>query len=136
MTAAQLDPSTSSGITGSRKTYLSGSRGDLRVPMREVVLTTGDSVVLYDTSGPYTDSTQETDVRRGLPSLRGGWIAERGDTEAYDGRPSRPEDDGRRAGDLRNLDALFQTGDRRPLRGAGGAAVTQLAYARRGVITP
>jgi phosphomethylpyrimidine synthase len=136
MTAAQLDPSTSSGITGSRKTYLSGLRGDLRVPMREVVLTTGDSVVLYDTSGPYTDSTQETDVRRGLPSLRGGWIAERGDTEAYDGRPSRPEDDGRRAGDLRNLDALFQTGDRRPLRGAGGAAVTQLAYARRGVITP
>jgi phosphomethylpyrimidine synthase len=136
MTAAQLDPSTSSGVTGSRKTHLTGSRPDLRVPMREVVLTTGDSVVLYDTSGPYTDISQETDVRRGLPPLRGGWIAGRGDTEAYDGRPSRPEDDGRRPGDLRNLDALFQTGDRRPLRGAGGAAVTQLAYARRGVITP
>jgi phosphomethylpyrimidine synthase len=136
MTAAQLDPSTSSGISGSRKTHLTGSRPDLRVPMREVLLTTGDSVVLYDTSGPYTDTSQETDVRRGLPPLRGGWIAERGDTETYDGRPSRPEDDGRRAGDLRNLDALFETGDRRPLRGAAGATVTQLAYARRGVITP
>jgi phosphomethylpyrimidine synthase len=136
MTAAQLDPTTSSGISGSRKTHLTGSRPDLRVPMREVLLTTGDSVVLYDTSGLYTDTSQETDVRRGLPPLRGGWIAERGDTETYDGRPSRPEDDGRRAGDLRNLDALFETGDRRPLRGAGGATVTQLAYARRGVITP
>jgi phosphomethylpyrimidine synthase len=136
MTAAQLDPTTSSGISGSRKTHLTGSRPDLRVPMREVLLTTGDSVVLYDTSGPYTDTSQETDVRRGLPPLRGGWIAERGDTETYDGRPSRPADDGRRAGDLRNLDALFETGDRRPLRGAAGATVTQLAYARRGVITP
>jgi phosphomethylpyrimidine synthase len=134
--AAHIDRSTSSGVNGSRKTHLTGSRPDIRVPMREVLLTTGDSVVLYDTSGPYTDTTQETDVRRGLPPLRAGWIADRGDTEAYEGRPSRPEDDGRRAGDLRNLDALFPTGDRRPLRAAGGAAVTQLAHARTGLITP
>jgi phosphomethylpyrimidine synthase len=136
MTAAHIDRSASSGVNASRKTYLTGSRPGLRVPMREVVLTTGDSVVLYDTSGPYTDTAQQTDVTQGLPPLRGGWIAERGDTEAYEGRPPRPEDDGRGAGDLRNLDAVFRTGDRRPLRGADGAAVTQLAYARRGLITP
>jgi phosphomethylpyrimidine synthase len=80
----------------SSKTYLTGSRPDLRVPMREVRLTTGDSVVLYDTSGPYTDPDVATDYERGLPPLRAGWIAER---EPVDG------------------------------------AVTQLAYARRGVIT-
>jgi phosphomethylpyrimidine synthase len=82
----------------SSKTYLQGSRPDLRVPMREVHLTTGDSVVLYDTSGPYTDDTVTTDVNAGLPKLRAPWIVER----ANDGTP----------------------------------AVTQLAYARRGEITP
>jgi phosphomethylpyrimidine synthase len=119
----------------SRKVYLTGQRPGLRVPMREVVLTTGDSVVLYDTSGPYTDPEQATDVRRGLPQLRAPWIDGRGDTESYAGRPVRPEDDGRRAGDLRNLDAVFPAADRRPRRGAGGRAVTQLAYARRGEAT-
>jgi phosphomethylpyrimidine synthase len=107
----------------------------MRVPMREVVLTSGDSVVLYDTSGPYTDTGEETDVRRGLADVRGPWIAERGDTEAYDGRPVSAEDDGLRAGDLRNLDAVFGDGGRRPRRGRAGAAVTQLAYARAGVVT-
>ncbi len=87
MTAVD-DAPTSKGtpFPGSRKTYLQGSRPDLRVPMREVVLTTGDSVVLYDTSGPYTDETLCTDVRLGLPALRRDWIAERGDTTAYEGR--------------------------------------------------
>ncbi len=120
----------------SRKTYLVGSRADLRVPMREVLLSTGDAVVLYDTSGPYTETGFEVDVRRGLPALRDGWIAERGDTEAYVGRPVRPEDNGRpRAGD-RNLDEVFAGSDRLPRSAAGDRAVTQLRYARRGVITP
>jgi phosphomethylpyrimidine synthase len=117
----------------SRKVYLEGPRGQ-RVPMREVQLTTGDAVVLYDTSGPYTDDTVATDIRRGLAALRAPWIAERGDTEEYQGRDARPEDDGRRPGDLGNLDAVFDTAARKPLR-AKGDAVTQLAYARRGEIT-
>jgi phosphomethylpyrimidine synthase len=122
-----------------RKTYLVGSRDDLRVPMREVALTTGDRVVLYDTSGPYTDTSVTTDIRRGLQPLRAAWIAERGDTVEYDGRVALPTDDGyadaaRRDRSLNGLDAVFH-GSRRPRR-ATGAPVTQLAYARRGLITP
>ena len=124
-----------------RKAYREGSRPDLRVPYREVHLTDGRVVPLYDTSGPYTDPAHEPDVRRGLPALRDPWIRQRGDVEEYDGRESRPEDDGvrhtaPRGGDLRNLDAVFPGRPRRPLRGRGGAAVTQLAYAKRGVVTP
>ncbi len=104
----------------SSKTYLPGSRPDLRVPMREVRLTTGDSVVLYDTSGPYTDATVTTDVRRGLEPLRAAWIRERGDVEEYDGLIP---------------DGLPDAPRRRPLK-ATGRPVTQLAYARRGEITP
>ena len=136
MTAVAPRPATSSsGIPGSRKTYLPGSRPDLRVPMREVPLTTGDSVVLYDTSGPYTDPELRTDVRLGLPRLREPWIAERGDTEDYDGRPVQPVDNGRRAGDSRDLDRVFAATSR-PRRALPGRTVTQLAYARRGEITP
>ncbi len=120
----------------SRKTYLQGSRPDLRIPMREVQLTDGSSVVLYDTSGPWTDPAVDTDVRRGLPALRAGWIAERGDTEEYAGRAARAEDDGRRPGDLRSLDAVFTAARPAPRRSRDGGAVTQLAYARRGVVTP
>ncbi|MFJ9460645.1 phosphomethylpyrimidine synthase ThiC [Kitasatospora sp. NPDC101447] len=123
------------------KAYREGSRPDLRVPYREVRLTNGRSVPLYDTSGPYTDPAYEPDVRRGLPALRDAWIRQRGDVEEYDGREPRPEDDGikhtaPRGGNLRNLDAVFPGRPRRPLRGRGGAAVTQLAYAKRGVVTP
>ncbi|MFX4291925.1 phosphomethylpyrimidine synthase ThiC [Streptomyces bohaiensis] len=125
---------------GWHKGYLSGSRPDLRVPVRRVHLTDGRHVTLYDTSGPYTDPQVATDVRRGLEPLRSGWIAERGDTEEYPGRAPRPEDDGVRrtapGGGLDTLDAVFPGGPRQPRRGRGGAAVTQLAYARRGVITP
>ena len=136
MAATHQTSSTASGAASSRKTYLQGERADVRVPMREVALTTGDSVVLYDTSGPYTEPTYEADVRRGLPPLRAGWITERRDTEPYEGRPGRAEDDGRRPGDLRNLDAVFETKGRPPRRAVGGVAVTQLAYARNGVVTP
>jgi phosphomethylpyrimidine synthase len=120
----------------SSKTYLPGSRPDLRVPMREVRLSTGESVVLYDTSGPYTDPDVVTDVRRGLDPLRARWIAERGDVEAYDGRAVLPTDDGLKSTDGRNLDEVFDQAGRRPLRAKDGTAVTQLAYARRGEVTP
>jgi phosphomethylpyrimidine synthase len=136
LTAPSTTSSESSATTGSRKTYLAGPRPDMRVPMREVVLSTGDSVVLYDTSGPYTDPAFDADVRTGLPSVRAAWVAERGDTEEYEGRPVRAEDDGRRPGDLRTLDAVFAADGRRPLRARDGAAVSQLAYARRGQVTP
>ncbi|MFF2627299.1 phosphomethylpyrimidine synthase ThiC [Kitasatospora griseola] len=124
-----------------RKAYRQGSRPDLRVPYREVHLTDGRTVPLYDTSGPYTDPDLPTDVRRGLPALRDAWIRQRGDVEEYDGREARPEDDGikhtaPRGGDLRNLDAVFPGRPRRPLRARDGVAVTQLGYAKRGLITP
>src|SRR4051794_32486971 len=93
-----------------RKTYLQGSRPDLQVPMREASLTNGDSIVLYDTSGPYTDASVTTDITRGLDPVRAAWIAERGDVVEYEGRPVPPVDDGykddlRRQVGLRNLDA-------------------------------
>ncbi|WP_304609554.1 phosphomethylpyrimidine synthase ThiC [Planomonospora sp. ID67723] len=123
-------------------------QGDLRVPMRQVRLTNGETVTLYDTSGPYTDPDVTVDITRGLPRLREDWILDRGDVARYGGRPARPADDGYRdseswSRDLRSLDAVFagdgadpaRSGqDRRPLR-AAGAPVTQLAYARRGQIT-
>ncbi|MFE7351975.1 phosphomethylpyrimidine synthase ThiC [Streptomyces sp. NPDC057543] len=138
---------------GWHKGYVQGSRPDLRVPVRQVHLTNGKDVTLYDTSGPYTDPITETDVRRGLAPLRENWIIARGDTEEYPGRPARPEDDGlkhtsprmgspllersRELGEgLRNLDAVFPGRPRLPRRSRDGRPVTQLAYARRGEITP
>ena len=139
MTATSDHPTTSTSTSrprpASRKTYLVGSRPDLRVPMREVLLTNGDRVVLYDTSGPYTDPDVPTDARRGLPRLREAWIRERGDVEEYEGRPVRPEDDGRRRPGTARLEARFEP--RRPLRARDpDRPVTQMAYARRGVVTP
>jgi len=133
-TATSDGPGTS--FPGSRKTYLQGSRPDLRVPMREVTLSTGDSVVLYDTSGPYTDTSLRTDVRLGVPAVRKDWIAERADVEAYDGRPVQPVDNGLKSHDHRNLDSVFDSAGRRPLRALPGKTVTQLAYARAGIVTP
>jgi phosphomethylpyrimidine synthase len=130
-----LGSESGTAFPGSRKTYLQGSRPDLQVPMREVALTTGDRVVLYDTSGPYTDPSLRTDVRLGLPALRSAWIEERQDTEEYDGRPVQPVDNGLKAHDHRNLDSVFG-GTRKPLRAVAGKNVSQLHYARRGVITP
>ncbi|WP_314176101.1 phosphomethylpyrimidine synthase ThiC [Streptomyces winkii] len=139
---------------GWHKGYLSGSRPDLRVPVRRVHLTSGKDVTLYDTSGPYTDPAIDTDVRRGLAPLRQNWIIERDDTEEYAGRELRPEDDGIKhttprggslrgggaAADLTGLDAVFPGRPRRPRRGrespGGGASVSQLAYAKRGLVTP
>src|SRR5262249_39199254 len=70
-----------------RKTYLNGAGPDIRVPMREVRLTTGDAVVLYDTSGPYTDPGYTPDPHRGLPSLRGEWVAPRRSANRAGGGP-------------------------------------------------
>ncbi|MFB9835412.1 phosphomethylpyrimidine synthase ThiC [Actinoallomurus acaciae] len=113
-------------VSHAHKTYLTSENG-LKVPMRAISLTNGEAVRLYDTSGPYTDPSYAVDVERGLPALRSDWIIRRGDTAAYEGRAAGSEDDGRATGPAR-------TPARSPRR-AGGGAVTQRAYARRGEIT-
>jgi phosphomethylpyrimidine synthase len=135
MTALDDSPSTGTSFPGSTKTYLQGSRPDLRVPMREVRLTTGDSVVLYDTSGPYTEPDLRTDVRLGLPALRAPWIEERADTASYPGREVLPVDNGLKAHDHRNLDSQFVS-TRLPRKALPGRTVSQMAYAKAGQITP
>jgi phosphomethylpyrimidine synthase len=134
----------------SRKIYVPGRiHPDIRVPMREIALTPTRShlpgvpdeenppVVVYDTSGPYTDPQTETDVRKGLPQLRREWILSRGDVEEIEGRQVRPEDNGGRGKEEDPLIAEQSVGLRRkPLRAKAGARVTQMHYARRGLITP
>ena len=124
----------------SRKAYLPGQlHHGLQVPVRDIQLTNGEVVSVYDTSGPYTDPQAVIDVRRGLPSVRGAWIGARGDTEAYAGRPPVALDDGQKSEDavrlaqLRGEAAALQ---RRPMRARTGANVTQMHYARKGIITP
>ncbi|MCZ2497140.1 phosphomethylpyrimidine synthase ThiC [Xylophilus sp. Kf1] len=125
----------------SSKGRIVGSRPDLSVPVRDVALTNGEVVSLYDTSGPYTDPTAQIDVRRGLPDVRGGWIAERGDTERHGGRTAQILDDGGRheSRDQPRIDRLRAEAaalQRAPRRARAGANVTQLHYARRGIVTP
>ncbi len=110
----------------------------ISVKMREIDLSpaAGEPPVrVYDTSGPYSDPAAEIDIRKGLPPLRRPWILARGDVEEIDGRPVKPEDNGLRRGEASAV-PQFDRGGRRVLRAKGGAAVTQLAYARRGIITP
>ena len=126
-------------LPASRKSWITGSRADLRVPVREVRLTNGETVALYDTSGPYCDPDVTIDVRRGLPDVRGGWVTSRDDTEAYEGRARLALDDGakddgsERVAQLRAEAAALQ---RRPRCARPGRAVTQMHYARRGIVTP
>ena len=124
-------------MSGSEKIYVqSPYEHGVDVPMRRVNLTNGESVTLYDTSGPYTDPEATIDVTRGLePSARAEWIADRGDTESYEGRAIRPEDNGYR-GQATSGAAFYEGLQRRPIRARHGANVTQLHYARRGIITP
>ena len=137
---------TGSPIRGSRKVYVTGSRPDLRVPFREVVLTPtagraglpaseNPPVRLYDTSGPYTDAGAQTDVTCGLAPLRGAWIRERDDVEEVKGREVLPTDDGLRG--TRRVETKQFPGLRRPvLRARPGHNVTQLHYARKNIVTP
>jgi len=124
----------------SRKEYVPGQlHADLRVPVRDIALTNGEQVSVYDTSGPYTDLDAVIDVRRGLASVRGGWIEARGDTESYTGRSRVALDDGQKTEDAARLAALRAEAaalQRQPRRAKSGANVTQMHYARRGIITP
>jgi phosphomethylpyrimidine synthase len=135
-----------SNFSGSNKVYVTGSRPDIKVPMREIELspTTGTfgeeenpPVRVYDTSGPYTDPDYSVDITKGLPTLRSSWIQERGDVEEYDGREIKPEDNGYKdENDPRTNHNVFPGLKRKPLRAKKGKNVTQLHYARKGIITP
>jgi phosphomethylpyrimidine synthase len=116
-------------LPGSRKIHVDG------VPFREVALSGGEAPVrLYDTSGPYTDDKIAIDIERGLLPRRHDWVLSRGDVEAYEGRARKPEDDGLRRGELLSVPQFDRAG-RKPLRGKPGRRVTQLHYARAGIIT-
>jgi len=139
----------------SRRVYIQGSRSDVRVPMREIALSPtrlpngtevpNEPVRVYDTSGPWGDPAFHADSSQGLPSVRAAWIRERGDVEEIEGRDVRPIDDGylsekhreqAESEGRRNPIKFFDTSGRRVLRAKAGARVSQLAYARRGIITP
>jgi phosphomethylpyrimidine synthase len=130
---------TTGAFPASRKVHVPGRlHREVSVAMREIDLEASSSepaVRAYDTSGPYSDPAVETDIQRGLPELRKSWIVARGDVEFYQGREVKPEDNGLRSGEASAV-SLFDRGRRQVLRAKAGAAVTQLAYARRGIITP
>lgn len=129
---------TTGPIAGSRKIHM-GSPSDMgvNVAMREIQLEDSameGPVVVYDTSGPYTDCAAEIDINKGLRPLRSAWIKARGDVEEYDGREIKPEDNGLSEGEETALPPFTTT--RKPLRAKDGQAVSQLAYAKAGIITP
>lgn len=124
---------TTGPIQGSEKFYVETESG-LRVAMRHIPLepSSGEEpVVVYDPSGPYTDLSVDIDINKGLAKLRNEWIVARGDVEQYDGREIKPEDNGKKA-----TAPECPAANPRPLRATDGKAVSQLAYARRGIVTP
>ncbi len=142
-TAAQVDEAAVQPLPNSRKIYVEGSRPDIRVPMREISQAdtpTGfggeknPPIYVYDCSGPYTDPNARIDIRSGLPALRQQWIEERGDTEVL---PDLTSEYGRQRAADPALDELRFPGlHRKPRRAKAGANVSQMHYARKGIITP
>ncbi|MGB8743210.1 MAG: phosphomethylpyrimidine synthase ThiC, partial [Xanthobacteraceae bacterium] len=127
---------TTGPVAGSRKIYsVPDAAPDLRVPLREIPLTEGsgeEPVRVYDPSGVYTDNDAAIDVEKGLKRARAEWVKERGGVEEYDGRPIQPVDNGNVTGKhlARNFPNLS-----RPMRALDGKPVTQLEWARAGIIT-
>ncbi len=137
----EINHITRTPFPGSHKAYMQGSRADILVPVRDIVLTNGKTASVYDTSGPYTDPKVDINVRKGLPALRAQWIAERGDTEAYAGRSAALLDDGGKNEDteaarIAQLRAEAAGLQRQPRRAKAGQNVSQMHYARKGIITP
>jgi phosphomethylpyrimidine synthase len=128
---------TTGPFPASTKVFAKGTiHPQIRVPMRQIALhpTSGEpAVTVYDSSGPYTSEDAAISIDKGLPRLRAGWMAARGDVEVYEGRNVRPEDNGFVSGD--RLTPEFPVLNA-PLKAIKGKTVTQLAYARAGVITP
>lgn len=133
-------------LPASEKIYVSGEiHTNIRVPFRKINL--GEAaqadpreplshLTVYDTSGPYTDPQATIDVRKGLEPRRAAWVDARGDAEFVEGRAPRPEDDGYRSVEKAAKIERFDRSSRRVLRAKAGRNVTQLHYARNGVITP
>lgn len=141
-TTAEVDPATTQPFAKSRKVYVEGSRPDIQVPFREISLSDTPSafgadknppVMVYDTSGPYTDPTAKIDIRSGLPALRAKWIEERNDTEQLDGPTSTFGQ--QRKVDPELAEMRFNL-TRLPRRAKAGMNVSQMHYARKGIITP
>ncbi|QGG93206.1 phosphomethylpyrimidine synthase ThiC [Agrobacterium sp. MA01] len=128
---------TTGPLPASTKIFLPGDmHPDIRVPLRQIALhpTSGEPPVnVYDASGPYTDPQATIAIDQGLWRHRTAWVEARGDVEAYDGRAIKPEDNGFVSAD--KMTPVFPV-KHQPLRATGGKAVTQLAYARAGIITP
>jgi phosphomethylpyrimidine synthase len=152
MSAAIKPSKIESTLPNSRRIYIDGQQPGVRVPFREIdqnptrnfdnSLEENPPVRVYDTSGPYGDGAIHCDVREGLAGLRREWIVDRGDVEKYEGRDLQPIDDGyltfdaanqaRTKGRLEDFPALRRT----PLRAKKGSCVTQMHYAKQGIITP
>ncbi|QDZ30319.1 phosphomethylpyrimidine synthase ThiC [Noviherbaspirillum sp. UKPF54] len=139
---AKVDEAAIQPLPNSRKIYVEGSRPDIRVPMREISQADTPAsmgaeknppIYVYDTSGPYTDPTVQIDIRSGLPALRAAWIAERGDTEELAGPSSQYGIE--RLNDPKLAELRFNL-HRKPRRAVAGKNVTQMHYARAGIITP
>ncbi len=140
--SAQVDQQSIQPFPRSQKIYVQGSRPDIRVPMREISLDVTPTdfggeinapVTVYDTSGPYTDPNVTIDVRKGLADVRSAWIEDRGDTEKLPGLTS--EFGQRRLNDA-ELSAMRFAHVRNPRRAKAGHNVSQMHYAKKGIITP
>src|SRR6476620_8735083 len=138
---ARVDEAAVQPLPNSRKIYVEGSRPDIRVPMREISQSDTPAsfgaepnppVYVYDTSGPYTDPDAKIDIRSGLAALRAGWIAERNDTEELAGPSSQYGVE--RLTDPKLAGLRFNL-HRQPRRAIAGRNVTQMHYARQGIIT-
>jgi phosphomethylpyrimidine synthase len=141
-TAAHVDEAAVKSLPNSRKVYIEGSRPDIRVPMREISQSdtpagmgheTNPPIFVYDTSGPYTDPTVKIDIRSGLAPLRQKWIEERNDTELMSGPSSQYGKE--RLADPKLASLRFNL-HRQPRRAKAGMNVSQMHYARKGIITP
>ncbi len=140
--SAKVNPASIEAFPSSQKIYVEGSRPDIQVPMREISLTDTHAdygseknppLYVYDTSGPYTDPEVSIDVRTGLNDLRTPWVVERGDTEVL---PQLSSEYGRMRAADKSLDHL-RFGHRHEIRRAkSGGNVSQMHYARKGIITP
>jgi len=138
---SSIDESFVKPFPNSTKVFTKGSRDDIMVPMRQIKLTDtigdlaekNDPIHVYDTSGPYTDPTKSISYRKGIDSLRSNWIEERGDTEVLDGVSSSFSNERRHN---KELDELRFEHLRAPRRAKKGKNITQMHYARKGIITP
>ena len=134
---------TTGAISGSKKVYVKGKIHDIQVGMREIEVSPtklfsgkmveNPPVTVYDTSGPYTDVNYQVDVKKGLPRIREQWILDRGDVEYLEGTSS---DYGQERLNDNTLDHLRFEHISKPMRAKAGANVSQMHYAKKGIITP